>query len=202
MQDQLTAEATPVLELLKFQPRAHIKCDSENSGSLEDVETGPFNIPHQGRLDTGWKNETCCFALAHANVETTVSSTSLYAKIRIDLKYGGCCGRNVEKAYGGYGEVEPSVTGVLTLPRPDAGTWNIDMTLDLDHSTEFGRVTGRFDVSLTGKSGDPSNVHSFSTPFTSGSIPLHKTNVKPDVYDLSWDFPHLLRGCLGSRSGT
>lgn len=202
MQDELTTDSKPVLDLLKFQPRAHIKCDSENSGSLEDSETGPFDFPHHGRLDTGWKNETCCFALADASVESSVSSTSLYAKIRIDTKYGGCCGRNVAQAYGGVGKLEPSVTGVLTLPRPDAGIWNIDMALDLDHSTETGRVTGLFAVSLTGKSGDPSNVHSFSTPFTSGNIPFHKTNVKPDVYDLSWDFPNLLRGCLGSRFGT
>jgi len=198
-----TVDPKPVLDLLKIQTRAYIKCDSERSGSFEAAHNEVFPLPYQGGPNQpDWKGETCGFAITDARVEASGSATTLEVKITVENKYGGCCGRNIANAYGGYGQLQPTVTGVLHLPRPDAGTWNVDMNLELDHSSETGSVTGRFEITLRGTSGDPADVHPFSADFTSGNIPFHKAGIKPGVYDLVWNFPGLLRGCLGSRQGT
>jgi len=202
MPDEVNVDPKPVLAELQIQTRAHIKCDSENSGSFEDSKNEQFPLPYTGGPNMDWKGETCGFAVTEARVASSGSATTLDVKISVENKFGGCCGRNIANAYGGYGELKPTVTGTLHLPRPDAGSWKIDMSLDLDHSSETGRITGGYDVTLRGKSGDPADVHSFSAPFTSGNIPFHASNVKPGVYDLTWNFPAMLRGCLGSRFGT
>ena len=202
MTNETTVDPKPVLDLLKIQTRAYIKCDSENQGSYDESKNDLFELPYQGGPDMGWKGETCGFAVTDARVESSGSATTLEVKITVENSYGGCCGRNVANDYGGFGKLKPTVTGVLHLPRPDAGNWSIDMALDLDHSSETGKITDDFKVKLDGTSGDPSDMYSFGSPFTSGNIPYHKPNIKPGVYNLSWDFPELLRGCLGSRFGT